>query len=229
MHEPRWKIWLSYLAEIHIESASSELNPHLYVSLRNGRYQLSTAHAIYSYSDLYSNFDQAFRQINLDRLPGDEVLILGFGLGSIPLILEKKMGRHYHYTAIEIDETVLELASRYTLPDLESSIVLICADAYAFVMQTEATFDLICMDIFLDDEVPPLVESLELLEALRDALNPGGVLLFNRLAAQRDDVTRTEAFFRNRFLPVFPNGIYLDVGGNWILLNDPHILTLPKR
>ncbi|MEL6944963.1 MAG: hypothetical protein AAFO82_20090, partial [Bacteroidota bacterium] len=50
---PRWKRWWSYLSEIHIESAPNEINPHLYVSLRNGRYQLSTANAIYSYEDLY--------------------------------------------------------------------------------------------------------------------------------------------------------------------------------
>ncbi len=225
MPEPTWKRWLSYIAEIHLESASSEHNPHMYVSLRNGRYQLSTAHAVYSYGDLYTNFDRAFKKMNLDRLPGKEVLILGFGLGSIPIILEQKYNRHYHYTAIEIDEVVLDLSNRYTLEDLEANIELICADAHAFVMQTEEKYDLICMDIFLDDEVPETFESPAFLEALRDLLSPGGVLLYNRLAAKSKDVERTRAFFDLQFLPVFPQGAWLDVGGNWILINHTDILT----
>ena len=224
MRVPKWKIWLSYLAEIHLESASSEYNPHLYVSLRNGRYQLSTAHAIYSYGDLYSNFNKTLQRINLEQLPGNEVLILGFGLGSIPLILEHERVQHYHYTIVEIDEVVLDLANRYVLEGADWNMELICADAYAFLLQTEATFDLICMDIFLDDEVPIKFESVAFLEALRDALNPGGILLFNRLAAQKSDVQRTEVFFQNQFLPVFPKGIHLDVGGNWMLINDKDIL-----
>ena len=56
MKQPLWKRLLSHLFEIHIESTSSEYNPHLYVSLRKGRYQLSTANAIYSFEDLYYNF-----------------------------------------------------------------------------------------------------------------------------------------------------------------------------
>ncbi|MBK7869815.1 MAG: fused MFS/spermidine synthase [Saprospiraceae bacterium] len=224
MEQPKWKIWLSYLAEIHLESASSEYNSHLYVSLRKGRYQLNPAHAIYSYADLYSNFSKAFQQINLDQLPGNEVLILGFGLGSIPVILEQKKAHYYHYTIVEIDEVVLDLANRYVLDEVDWKMEFVCADAYAFLAQTEAKFDLICMDIFLDDEVPAKFESPTFLEALRDALNPGGIILFNRLAAKNSDVQRTEAFFQNQFLPVFPNGTYLDVGGNWILLNRKDLL-----
>ncbi|MEL7021873.1 MAG: hypothetical protein AAGK47_09700, partial [Bacteroidota bacterium] len=103
MNVPTWKKWLSYLTEIHIESAPSEINPHLYVSLRRGRYQLCTANAIYSYEDLYSNFYKAFEQVNLHKIKGDRVLILGYGMGSIPYILEKKMNYDFNYTAIEID------------------------------------------------------------------------------------------------------------------------------
>ena len=49
MKQPLWKRLVSYLFEIHVESTSSEFNPHLYVSLYKGRYQLSTANAIYSF------------------------------------------------------------------------------------------------------------------------------------------------------------------------------------
>lgn len=223
---------MSYLWELHVESASSELNPHLYVSLKNGRYQLSTANAVYSYADLYDNFVKAFQAVPLDELPGDEALILGLGLGSIPVILEKKMGRRYYYTAIEADEAVIDLASRYALPDLQSNIQLICADAYAYVMQSnpeEMTYDLICMDIFEDDKVPELFETPELLSQLGALLSPGGLLLYNRLALSAADIQLTRDFYYNTFVKVFPEGAYLDVDGNWILLNDRQWLQHKKR
>lgn len=225
MAEPSWKIWLSHLAEIHIESASSEYNPHLYVSLRRGRYQLSTAKAIYSYADLYDNFVKAFQMIDLDRIPGKEVLLLGFGLGSIPVILEKTMQRDFYYTAVEVDEAVIDLASRYTLPDLESSIELICADAYAFVMQSEGQYDLICMDVFIDDTVPSSFETLEFIEQVKQLLSPGGVLLYNRMTAFEKDRAQTSRFYKNTFLPIFPEGTYIEARGNWILLSSKSVLN----
>lgn len=219
MQEPKWKIWLSHWVEIHIESAASDYNPHLYVSLRKGRYQLSTAHAIYSYGDLYSNFDRAFQRLDFDQLLGKQVLLLGFGLGSIPIILEQKMGLNLDYTVVEIDEVVLDLANRYTLPDLQSNIQTIRTDAEAFVAQCTDTFDLICMDIFLDDTVPERFESLAFLRQLRALLAPNGILLYNRLAAKSKDIDQTFDFYQQRFLSVFPKGTYLNVGVNWILLN----------
>ncbi len=224
MKEPTWKIWLSYLAEIHIESATSDYNPHLYVSLRRGRYQLSTANAIYSFGDLYSNFDRAFQRIDLEQIPGKRVLILGFGLGSIPILLEQKMGLQLNYTVVEIDEAVLDLANRYTLPDLQSGIQTICADAAAFVAQCSETFDLICMDIFLDDVVPSAFESAAFLQQLKELLAPGGVLLYNRLAAKAKDIDKTYNFYQHQFCSFFPDGTYLDVGGNWMLLNRRDVL-----
>lgn len=215
---------MSHWVEIHIESAASDYNPHLYVSLRNGRYQLSTAHAIYSYGDLYSNFDHAFQRLDFERLSGKQALLLGFGLGSIPIILEQKMGLKFDYMVVEIDEVVLDLANRYTLPALQSNIQTVCADAEAFVAQCTDTFDLICMDIFLDDTVPARFESLGFLRQLKGLLAPNGVLLYNRLAAKSKDIDQSFDFYQQRFLSVFPKGTYLDVGVNWMLLNQKSAL-----
>ncbi|MCB9273416.1 MAG: hypothetical protein H6564_05205 [Lewinellaceae bacterium] len=219
MQPPHWKKWLSYLFELHVESAPSSYNPHLYVSLKKGRYQLSTANAVYSFEDLYTNFLYAFQRLPLDSLPGRDVLVLGLGLGSVPLILERRFGREYRYTAVELDENVIYLANRYGLDELESPVTTICADAFAFMLQNEERYDMICMDIFLDDVVPSQFETPEFLTALRDSLNPGGLLLYNRLAAQDDDLKKAHVFFEGPFRAAFPEGSYMDVQGNWILLN----------
>jgi len=220
MNIPTWKKWLSYLTELHIESAPSEINPHLYVSLRRGRYQLCTANAIYSYEDLYDNFVKAFERIQLDKVSGKKVLILGFGLGSIPLILEQKFQQDFHYTAVGIDESVLYLANKYTVPKLNSSIDFIQADAFAFVDQCAEQFDLICMDVFLDDVIPKQFHEDYFLRRLQQLLNPNGLLLYNCLALTEEDANTTEKFYYEHFVPNFPQGKYLDVDGNWVLVND---------
>ncbi|MGB1120856.1 MAG: hypothetical protein ACPG3Z_02595, partial [Saprospiraceae bacterium] len=88
MKQPFWKKILSYVYEFHVESIAGDINDTLHVSYTQGRYQLSTQNAIYSFGDLYTNYYQAFEQINLDKYDIQNVLILGFGLGSIPLMLE---------------------------------------------------------------------------------------------------------------------------------------------
>ena len=129
------------------------------------------------------------------------------------------MKKKYHYTAVEIDESVIYLASKYALPQLESSIEMICADAFAYVMQCERKFDMICMDVFLDDIVPENFEDELFLKKLKTLVTKDGILLFNRLANHPDDLRNTEVFYEKKFKPVFSKGSYLEVRGNWMLLN----------
>ena len=215
---PAWKRWLSYLIELHVESAPSALNPHLYVSLKDGRYQLSTANAVYSFADRYDNYTLALRALRPELLHG-EVLVLGYGLGSVPHLLERNHPADYRFTGVELDDHVLYLADRYA-PPLAAPVDLIQADAYAFVLQGHRRYQLIAMDVFVDDVVPERFASRPFLEALRDRLLPDGVLLYNQLALHEEDRARATAFFESAFSAVFPRGTYLDVDGNYMLIND---------
>lgn len=218
MRIPAWKRWLSWLAELHLESAPSALNPHLYVSLRRGRLQLCSANAVYSWEDLYDNFDKAFQRLPLDTLPIREVLLLGVGLGSIPQLLEGKYCRQYRYTGVEADENVLYLASRYTLPQLQSPLELHCTDALAFMQVCQDAFDLICMDVFVDDQVPDPFLLPDFLELLRARLNAGGILLYNRLGATAQDRWQAQTWYDEVFRKVFTQSECWDLGGNFMLV-----------
>ena len=44
--------------------------------------------------------------------------------------------------------------------------------------------------------------------------------MYNRLALRAIDKKRTSEFFNNEFKLVFPKARYLDLGGNWMLLNN---------
>ncbi len=224
MKIPFHKRLLSYFWEQQIESVTSEINEELSVSLIKGRYQLYTTNAIYSFEDLYYNFVGAFKQMDLEKLPGRKVLILGFGLGSIPIILESKFDAFFEYTAVEIDEAVLYLANKYAVPKIHSPIQFVCADALQFVNTTEELFDMVLVDIFLDDIIPEKFSQQTFLESLSEIINPNGVILYNKLALTDEDKKESTAFFSNIFHPVFENGVALEVKGNHMLLNQQNIL-----
>jgi len=212
-----WKKWLSYLVPITLERTSSAYNPELAVVLDRGRMQLLSGNAIYSWDDLYHNFTIAFGTIDLDEESIEDVLVLGLGLGSVPFILEKIFECRYYYTAVELDEAVADLATRYTLSRLESPVQIVCADAGAFVGITEEQFDLIVVDIFEDDHTPEAFEEIEFLASCKHLLRPGGLLLYNRLYNNLRTRVATERFFENRFKAVFPEAWKINTGGNWIL------------
>ena len=219
MQQPFWKKILSYVYEFHIESIYSDINETLHVSLSQGRYQLSTQNAIYSFGDLYSNYYLAFEQIDFDKHKIENVLILGFGLGSIPMMLEKNFRQAFNYTGVEIDECVIYLAEKYVTNTLKSPINIFTADALTFVEICEQQFDLICVDIFLDDVIPDDFQQQDFLQAVKSLLNKDGIILYNRLAQTKADKRASSAFYQEQFLPVFPKGRYIDVNGNWMFTN----------
>ena len=221
MRPARWRIWLSYLFEQHLESTSSAYNPYLSVSLVRGRYQLNTANAVYSFADLYTNFRMAFQQLEIKSQPVNDVLILGFGLGSIPYMLERVFDCHFNYTAVEIDEEVLYLAHRYALPEIASPIEMITANAFDYAAQCETQYDLICMDVFLDDVIPDDFETTEFLGNLKRLLRPQGILLYNRLSYSEGDKEKSRSFLEEGFRKIFPEAFYIDTESNWILVNRP--------
>ena len=211
---------MSYLIEFPLEEQSTDIHEYIAVSLQKGRLKLSTNRAVYSFEDLYTNFKRAFKRTDLNKLPGNEVLLLGFGLGSIAYMLDQKYPGRFAYTGVEIDETIIDFASRYTLLSIDAPVEIICADAIAFLQQDNRKFDLIAMDVFIEDVVPREMLQFDFLRLLRDSLQPGGLLLFNMLAYSKRDKRYARNFYEKRFSKVFTEAEMLDVGGNFMLVND---------
>ncbi len=214
-----WTKLLSYLGDITLEQRDSDFSGKLELIQRKGRVALCTQNAVYSYEDLYVNFRDSFAQINLDKLAIKKVLVLGLGLGSIPLLLEKKFNKNYHYTLVEIDEIIVDLAQKYTLSKLNSTIDVFCQDALDFVQRTSSQFDLIAVDIFIDDITPSQFESIDFLETLKNKLTPNGLLMYNRLIYNKKLENQTHLFYQKTFSTVFENACVIGLNGNKMLLN----------
>ncbi len=220
---PKWKYWWSYIRPVFLESHSSSHNEELIVLLNKAQFQLCTPNAIYSYGELYNNFAGTFRKIDFEKSKTRNVLILGLGLGSIPLILEKS-GYKMDYTAIEIDDVVCHLAQKYVLKHLSSPVTVINTDAEVYLKQCEQKFGMVTMDIFEDDVIPDYFESIECLEKIKYLLNENGVLIYNRLAYTQNDEKQSMLFFENRFSKVFPKSIIVEVKGNLMMVSNSGVL-----
>lgn len=220
MKQNLFKKILSYITDIHLESLHSDQNEQLDVFLSNGRYQLCTKNAIYSYADKYDNFRRCFAAINPSKPAIQNVLILGFGLGSIPYMLETIFHKKYAFTGVEVDESVIYLASKYVLDELDSEIQMIQADAYNYVYQCYETFDMICIDIFIDDKIPEIFLTMDFLESVKDLLNPDGLLIFNHLSFFKTDKEKASAYYEKVFSKVFPNAFPMQVSKNMMMVND---------
>jgi len=219
MKQSFWNKALSYVKDVHIESASSLYNDELDVLLVKGEYQLVTPEAIYSYGNRYDNFFEAFKRINIKEHQIDNVLLLGLGLGSIPYMLERFYKMDCTYTAVEIDDAIIYLASKYVLNDLTSDITTVCTDAIHFVNVDQNKYDMVAMDVFVSDYIPDVFETEEFLRDMESCVADDGLVLFNRLYYFDKDKKKTKDYYERVFKKVFPRGRYLEINGNWILLN----------
>ena len=223
MQQPFWKKLFSHFTEISIEQTSSVSNPYLEVILTQGRYQLVTKDAIYSFDDKYLNFYHAFHKVNWERLSGNRVLVLGLGLGSVIYILEKSMGRKMDYTAVELDAEICRMCQTYTLDEIVSYVEVINAEANSFLHAHEESYDLIIMDIFQSATIPEQFQSVEFLEQLGLRLRPDGLLFYNRMNITSEDKAENERFIE-RFGTKFPNYSILTIQDNLVLANDKSLL-----
>ena len=218
----KWKKILSYLYDIPLESVRGRDGVILNVCLSKGQYQLYTKHAIYSYGSRYANFYKLFKKMRIKESPPGEVLLLGMGLGSIPYMLERDFGVVANYTAVEYDEEVIALASKYVLGALNAPVSVLHTDAAAYVSYSEGRYDMICVDIFVDDVIPPVFQSISFLKSVQNLLAPGGILIFNRLYRDAHAKADTRRYYSSVFKQVFPEAqkIVLDLNAMLVGTNN---------
>lgn len=185
---------------------------------------MRTKNAIYSFGLRYDNFTGLFESLNWNKYKPKSSLILGLGLGSIPLMLEQKFSPGLKYTAIEIDETITRLAEKYILSKNNFNLDIITGDAMIWIKTTQERFDMICMDIFQDDVIPEEFMTLDYLYLLKETLTNDGLIIYNCLAQNKSDKALGNEFYYEKFQKVFPSARKLLIKGNFLMLNHPNFL-----
>jgi spermidine synthase len=132
----------------------------------------------------------------------DSALILGFGAGSIVSILQEEYQLDCRITAIEYDPVILELGQKYFNTQRFSNLNIQLTDAYDFVLNNDAIYDLIAFDVYIDDSIPDKFETIEFLNALKNRLSKNGMLVFNKDTHSPDmkkQLGKTEDLFKEIF------------------------------
>jgi spermidine synthase len=210
-------LW-SYFDTLILAEAESEYSQKLQLCYRKGRYMLVSPNAVYSYEDLYFNFSETFARLEAQNWPLKSVLVLGMGLGSVPQLLSQNFKqKNARYTLVEIDPLIIKWAKATTLPQIGAACDIVCADALQFVEHCQTKFDLIAIDIFIDDKVPQIFESQDFIEKIKSLLLPNGRLLFNRLSDTAAQYSLSQTYFQNVFLPAFPQSQALNILTNTML------------
>jgi spermidine synthase len=149
------------------------------------------------------------------------VLVVGLGGGTLPMFL-----RHYYpdatIDAVDINPDVVKVAREFFGFRDDARMRAHVADGRKFIEETSQPYDLIFLDAFGADSVPPSLTTREFLGAVRRALRPDGVVvgnIWNRAHNPlHDSMVRT-------YQEVFSELYILDVqhAGNRI------VLALPRR
>lgn len=170
----------SYLVGRVVERVRSEISPCLEITYVNGRYMLNSLHVNYSYGSIQKIFDIEFKKNKIKERKMNDVLILGFGAGGIACLLQEKYKIKCSVTGVEIDNQVLLLARKYFNNSSFRNAEIVCADAVDYMKKNKKLFDLIIVDICIDNIVPKEVESAEFLKNLKESLQEKGMIIFNK-------------------------------------------------
>lgn len=160
----------------------------------------------------------AFVGLALAQQP-QRMMIVGVGGGTMPMFL-----RHYYpravIDAVDIDPDVVHVAKAYFGLREDERLKAHVGDGRAFVEGAREPYDIIFLDAFGTRNVPPHLTTVEFMRAVRRAVKPTGVVVWNiwgRVSNPLyDSMVRT-------YQEVFDEIILLDVPGttNKILFGLP--------
>lgn len=167
----------------------------------------------------------AFTSLALCREP-QRILVVGLGGGTLPMFL------HHYYPAatidaVDIDPEVVFVAREFFGFREDRRLRGLVGDGRAFIEQAREPYDVIFLDAFGSDNVPPSLTTQEFLRTVRRAVRPDGVVVGNiwdrRSNALYDSMIRTyqEVFDDLYTLPV-------SAAGNVILLALPRRVDLDR-
>lgn len=193
----------------------SQFNGTLEISSLNGKKVLNSKTANYSYGALQRVLRYGLSQIYFDSKA--TVLLLGLGGGSVLETLKNVCKHSGPITAIEIDPVIIKIAQEEFGIQEDKNLSIIAEDALDFVSYCQDSFDLIIIDIFIDQNVPDDFYQVSFWDTLIRLLKPKGNMLFNA-GIQLQDTTDIQSIL-HRYATRIAFQIHTNVyGANTLLI-----------
>ncbi|AUC77238.1 spermidine synthase [Olleya sp. Bg11-27] len=155
----------------------TDFNGVLEVTWINGRKVLDSKNANYSYGTLQRILETGLSKIDIKN--SQSILLLGLGGGSIVHSLKNKFDYKGTLDVLEIDEKVISIAkNEFNLSSFDNINIFNC-DALDFVNMCTSHYDVIIVDLFIDQEVPSQFLTEAFSNHLAQITNPKGTILYN--------------------------------------------------
>jgi spermidine synthase len=198
----------SYFVPVVVETRKGAITDTLEVRLYNGRYTLDASKVNYSFGCLHEVFERAFESIHLGSYNFKNVLILGMGAGSVMSILTKTYKITCPVTAVEKDIAVIDLGNKYFNMSRYTNLKLINSDACEFMKQSIERFDLVVIDLFVEDQVPEIFASESFLGFLRNRASANSIVIYNQVTNTPRQKQEADILFQS-FSEFFPGSYKL--------------------
>lgn len=212
---PWYKKCIGYIIPIVTTHHTTDRHPDLKVKYYQGQWQLESEDALYSDGHRYAPFRLAYNYLHEQKkLSGvQSFLLLGAGLGSALLRLQKVYNIYPHSTLVEYDEDIIELGQIYFDINQKKNVEYIHADAAQFLNKNHQQFDLIGVDIFEGIVNSDLLRQGSFLILLTSAMNKNSQLIINSIftknKARANFEQLLEHYFTFECLERNPNYIYI--------------------
>lgn len=199
------------------------VNGKLELWLIDGKKVLNSKHANQSYDSLHRVFQKIFTKVELKKSAPKKVLLLGLGGGSVPTILFDELQLDCQVTAVEHDPIMIAIARKEFGLNRFKHLDIIESDAYKFVLHSHLTFDLIIVDLFIDNRVPEQFCEEEFNTALINLLDHGKIIFnfINGNIAQAAQFERLHQLYKTQRNLLVSN--YHMEGNNDVLIAEKKI------
>ena len=182
---------LSYLIPINIYQKKSAVSKTLEITWANGELVLDSENTNYSYGSLQRILRKGLKSIGFETIVAmEDILVLGVAGGSVIKTLTDEIHYKGKITGVEIDPDIIKMANEYfklkEIPNLD----IVIEDAYAYVLKTNAKYDLIIIDIFQDTTMPGFLFEKVFIERIGSLLKTKGFILFNTMILKESDNIR---------------------------------------
>jgi len=160
-----------------MQKIRSKFSGVLEINYVDGEKVLNSKNTSYSYGNLQKVWEKTLQKISF--LNVERILILGMGGGSSIHLLRHEFKYKGKIVAIEIDPVIIAIAKNEFDVVEDSNLRIECIDAAAYVKKRTWLYDLILIDIFIDDKIPVKFLAREFWKDLSKKCAPSGQILFN--------------------------------------------------
>lgn len=213
MEHPLKKI-LSFIIPSSEGKFKGKFLPQIEVNINNGKVHIDGSDVNYSFGSLHYVFRKAIKKFKKKILFSPEVLVLGFGAGSIAQILLKELNYSGHIIGVDAEPMMFQLAKKYGGIDSWSQINIVIDKAENYIFNNEKRHECILIDVFIEDRIPEALLTSSFVDQLKCRVQKLNIVLWNCLQKTEDystlsDLLRNHEHLEFQELKVSKNNVVM--------------------